>query len=334
MKQLAIAVGLLVGLGSCSDNPWVKNQNHGNALGTTFAITYISDRELDFQKQIDSTFQAVNHSMSTYIPDSDISKINDGDSTIQVDYMFQEVFAISDMVHEASRGYFDPTVGVLADAWGFGPGTQLKLDSLKVDSLLEYVGWEKVRLNPDHTIAKADPEIRFDFNAVAKGYAVDRIGAFLDSRGIKNYLVELGGEILAKGSNPISGNPWTVGIDDPQADQGRELKKIILLEDKAMATSGNYRKYRVDQETGKKYVHSIDPKTGYTKDSNVLAVSVLANTCALADAFATSFMVMDLEDSMKVLEEHGELEAYIIYLDPKGTTLEFMTPGFKARVRE
>lgn len=333
MKHITVLIGLLVCMGSCSE-PLVRNRNHGNALGTTFTITYITEGELDFQEQIDSLFHAVNRSMSTYMPDSDISKINGGDSTVVVDAMFQEVFAISEGVHQASRGYFDPTVGVLADAWGFGPGEGLELDSLKVDSLLDYVGWEKVRLNRDHTVSKAHPAIRFDFNAVAKGYTVDRIGAFLDSRGIDHYLVELGGEILAKGGNPISGKPWTVGIDDPQAEEGRELKKIILLEDWAMATSGNYRKFRLDPQTGEKYVHTIDPKTGYTKNSKVLAVSVLAKTCALADAYATAFMAMDLEGSMEVIKEHGELDAYIIHLDEQGTAQEYMTPGFAARVRK
>lgn len=332
MKQMTIVFGLLLCLG-CAQNAWVKNQNYGNALGTTFAITYMADRKLDFQKDIDSLFHAVNRSLSTYMEDSDISKVNAGDTALVVDAMFREVFAISDGVYTATKGHFDPTVGILADAWGFGPGEPLVLDSLKVDSLLQYVGWDKVELKADHTIAKAHPAICFDFNAVAKGYTVDRLGVLLDSKGIDNYLVELGGEVLAKGNNPISGNPWTVGIDDPQAEVGRELKQIVLLEDRAMATSGNYRKFRLDPETGQKYVHTIDPLTGYTKNSKVLAVSVLANTCALADAYATAFMAMDMEESKKVLEEHGELEAYFIYLDSKGSTQEFLTEGFRATIK-
>lgn len=316
----------------CTKGQWTKNQNWGNALGTTYSIIYISDGELDYQQEIDSVFQAINQSMSTYIPTSDISKINAGDSTIVVDEMFREVFDISNKVHKASNGYFDPTVGVLADAWGFGPGKQIALDSLRVDSLLAYVGWDKVAINKDNTIFKAHPAIRFDFNAVAKGYAIDRLGAMLAAKGIKNYLVEVGGEVLAKGTNLVSEKQWTVGIDDPQVEEGRQLKQIVSLKDRAMASSGNYRKFRVDPETGKKYVHTINPKTGYTKSSNVLATSVVANTCALADAFATTFMAMDLEESKKVLAEHEELEAYIIYLDDEGNTEEFMTSGFKSLV--
>lgn len=334
MMKKVIFLGVALLFLGCGKGKWTKNQNWGNALGTTYSIIYITDGELDYQQEIDSVFQAVNHSMSTYIPDSDISKINEGDSTIVVDDMFREVFDISSKVYSASRGYFDPTIGVLANAWGFGPGEQLELDSLKVDSLLGYVGWDKVRLNDDHTISKAHPAIRFDFNAVAKGYAIDRLGAMLDAKGIQNYLVEVGGEVLAKGTNLISGKQWTVGIDDPQVETGRQLKLIVLLEDKAMASSGNYRKFRVDPETGKKYVHTINPKTGYTKNSNVLATSVVANTCAIADAFATTFMAMDLEDSKQVLQDHTELEAYIIYLDDDGETKEFMTDGFKAFVKQ
>ncbi|MCB0371830.1 MAG: FAD:protein FMN transferase [Muricauda sp.] len=333
MKKVLLfaCVGLFLG---CGPKNWVKNQNWGNALGTTYSIIYISDEELDFQQEIDSVFQVLNQSMSTYIPTSDISKINEGDSTIVVDDMFREVFDVSTKVHKASNGYFDPTVGVLANAWGFGPGEQLELDSLRVDSLLGYVGWDKVKMNSDNTISRTSPSIRFDFNAVAKGYAIDRLGALLDEKGIKNYLVEVGGEVLAKGTNMVSGKEWTVGIDDPQIETGRQLKRIVTLKDRAMASSGNYRKFRVDPDTGEKYVHTIDPKTGYTKNSSVLATSVVAKTCAVADAFATAFMAMDLEDSKEILQDHEELEAYIIYLDEEGKTQEFFTDGFTALVKQ
>ncbi len=334
MRNTVYLFGLMVFLFSCRTNETVKNQTRGNALGTTYSIIFIADKELDYQQEIDSVFRVLNQSMSTYIPDSDISKINQGDSTIQVDKMFKEVFEISSKVHNASNGYFDPTVGVLANAWGFGPGDQLELDSLRVDSLLGYVGWGKVQLNGDNTITKSHPSIRFDFNAVAKGYAIDRLGAMLDEKGIKNYLVEVGGEVLARGKNLDSGKQWSVGIDDPQVENGRQLKQIVALKDVAMASSGNYRKFRVDPETGEKYVHTINPKTGFTKNSNVLATSVVAKTCAVADAFATSFMAMDLEDSKAVLENHDELEAYIIYLDRNGETQEFFTPGFEALVKK
>ncbi len=331
MKKYVVLLFILVS--GCAQQPeWVRNQNVGNALGTTYSIIYLSDREMDVQQEIDSVFRVVNQSMSTYIPDSDISKINSGDSTIVVDDMFREVFSLSKVVYEASNGYFDPTVGVLVNAWGFGPGKQITLDSTKIDSLLQYVGFDKVRLTAGGKIVKRRPEIFFDFNAIAKGYAIDRLGKLLEGKNMENYLVEVGGEVLAKGENLISKKPWTVGIDDPQVENGRQLKQIITLKDGALASSGNYRKFRVDPDTGEKYVHTINPKTGYTQNSKVLATSVIAKDCATADAYATAFMAMDLEDSKAVLSKIEVLEAYIIYLDETGVTREFMTPGFTTSI--
>ncbi len=322
--------GILVLFVGCANNGTIiKNQTIGNALGTTYSIIYLSTEEMDFQKEIDSVFNVVNQSMSTYIPNSDISKINRGDTSIVVDHMFKEVFELSRKVHQESMGYFDPTVGALVNAWGFGPGKQVVLDSSKVDSILQYVGFDKVNLTPSGTIQKSFPEIYFDFNAIAKGYAIDRLGAMLDDKGIDNYLVEVGGEVLTKGENTKSNKEWTVGIDDPQVEFGRQLKKVISLKNRALASSGNYRKFRIDSITGEKYVHTIDPKTGFTKNSKVLAASVIAENCAIADAYATTFMAMDLENSKKLIDELGTIEVYIIYLDDEGTTQEFMTAGFQ-----
>ena len=304
----------------------------GGALGTSYSITYLTERELDIQSEIDSVFEVINHSMSTYIPDSDISKINNGDATVRVDQMFREVFELSQEVHDNTNGYFDPTVGALVNAWGFGPGDIVKMDSSKVDSILQFVGLDKVRLNSDGTIAKKDPRIFMDFNAIAKGYAIDRLAILLDQKDIGNYLIEVGGEIISKGENKIKNKSWIVGIDDPQIEEGRRLKLTLQLADKAMASSGNYRKFRVDSITGQKYVHTIDPKTGYTRDSQILAVSVIANSCAKADAYATAMMAMELPESKKVLNQQEELDAYIIYLEKDGEVAEFMTPGFKKLV--
>ena len=277
----------------CNPGPdsYVKNMSFGGALGTSYSITYLTERELDIQSEIDSVFEVINHSMSTYIPDSDISKINNGDATVRVDQMFREVFELSQEVHDNTNGYFDPTVGALVNAWGFGPGDIVKMDSSKVDSILQFVGLDKVRLNSDGTIAKKDPRIFMDFNAIAKGYAIDRLAILLDQKDIGNYLIEVGGEIISKGENKIKNKSWIVGIDDPQIEEGRRLKLTLQLADKAMASSGNYRKFRVDSITGQKYVHTIDPKTGYTRDSQILAVSVIANSCAKADAYATAMTV-------------------------------------------
>ncbi len=311
-----------------------KNQNTGGALGTSYSITYLSDKQLDFQKEIDSVFDTVNRSLSTYIPNSDISKINRGDSTLVVDAMFRDVFELSKEIYEKTEGYFDPTVGVLVDAWGFGPGEQMELDSVRIDSLLHFVGLDKVTLTDKNTIVKSNPDIHLDFNAIAKGYTIDRLARLMDQKNIKDYLLEVGGEVVAKGLNTIKEKQWVVGIDDPQMGETRKLKILINLKDRALASSGNYRKFRTDPITGKKYVHTIDPKTGFTKNANTLGVTTLANTCAKADAYATAFMAMDLDEAIKLLTSQRELEAYIVYLDEKGEPQEFMTEGFKQMITE
>ncbi len=333
-KGVLLGCSLLICMISCGDqtNSWVKNTNTGGALGTSYSIIYLAKDSLNFQRGIDSVFYAVNASMSTYLPDSDITKINKGDSTVIVDHMFEEVFTIAKEVYAVTDGYFDPTVGVLVNAWGFGPGAAAEMDSSSVKKLLKYVGFNKVNLTADRRIQKDFSEIQLDFNAIAKGYAIDRLAAYLDSEEIENYLVEVGGEIVTKGENRSKGKKWVVGVDDPQVELGRRLKITLTLKDQALASSGNYRKFRIDSLTGKKYVHTIDPKSGFTKNSNVLAVSVIAENCATADAYATAFMAMDLDESKGILNNTTSLEGYVIYLDESGAVQEFMTPGFKEQV--
>ena len=330
MKYICLFSILFVLFACNPSNPEiVKNQNVGGALGTSYSLIYLSDKSLNFQKEIDSVFDQVNRSLSTYIPDSDISKINRGDSTVVVDNLFRYVFNLSKEVYKKTNGCFDPTVGVLVDAWGFGPGVAIKLDSTKVDSLLNYVGFDKVTLTEKHTIKKSNPNIHFDFNAIAKGYAIDQLALLMDQKNIQDYLLEVGGEVVSKGLNRVKNKQWVVGIDDPQMEGQRELKILINLKDRALASSGNYRKFRIDSLTGKKYVHTINPKTGYTRNANTLGVTILAESCGKADAYATAFMAMDLDEALKLLTAQRELDAYIIYLDEQGETQEFMTEGFK-----
>ncbi|WP_158975755.1 FAD:protein FMN transferase [Cellulophaga sp. L1A9] len=313
---------------SCED-VIVENRQSGSALGTTYSILFYDTMERNFEKEVDSVFTAINQSMSTYIPDSDISKINAGDSTIVVDGMFQDVFNLSKDINARTEGYFDPTVGVLVNSWGFGPGKQIELDSTRVDSLLHFVGFGKVRLNDDNTISKMNPNIVFDFNAVAKGYAVDRLGVLLEAKGISNYLIEVGGELVAKGKNKIKNKDFVVGIDDPQAnDRSKPIAKIKLV-NKGLASSGNYRHFREDPMSGVKYVHTVDPITGYTKNSNVLGVTILGKSCAEADAYATAFMAMDLEKSTSLILDKEGFEALIVYIDGNGAVKQFVTKGFE-----
>lgn len=330
MKKCIFILSVVIGLFySCSEGDKYRKDYVGGALGTSYNIVAISSDEMDIQKDIDSVFAAINHSLSTYIPESDISKINNGDSTIVVDKMFQEVFNLSKNIYTETSGFFDPTVGTLVNAWGFGPERQISMDSTKVDSLLNYVGFDKVILNSKNEVIKTNQNIYIDFNAIAKGYSIDRLAAMLNTKGVNNYLIEVGGELVAKGKNLIKGKSWVVGIDDPEMLVERKTKILINLNDRALASSGNYRKYRIDETTGKKYVHTVNPKTGYTQISNTLAVTILANNCATADAYATAFMAMDLDKAFKLINENKSLEAYIIYSDESGKTQEFLTKGFK-----
>ncbi|MEP2278724.1 FAD:protein FMN transferase [Maribacter sp.] len=334
MRRYIIVMFLAIGLfQSCKENSnGVRNENAGGALGTSYSIISITPDKMDLQQDIDSVFAVINHSLSTYIPESDISRINNGDSTVIVDKMFKEVFDLSKTIHQETNGFFDPTVGTLVNAWGFGPEQKISMDSLKIDSLLNFVGLDKITLDDNNHLIKTNPNIYLDFNAIAKGYSIDRLAAMLDAKGIDNYLIEVGGELVAKGKNTIKNKSWVVGIDDPQMQVNRSSKILINLNDRALASSGNYRKFRIDEETGKKFVHTVNPKTGFTQLSNTLAVTILADNCATADAYATAFMAMDIDEAFRLISKNKRLEAYIIYLDENGNTREYLTQGFKTLV--
>lgn len=315
----------------------IHQKDQGTALGTTYTIIYeVPNDTVSYHENILEVFDVVNASMSTYIPESDISRINKGDTTVIVDAYFKEVFSRSQEVWQQTDGVFDPTVGALVNAWGFGPGKAVEhLDSTRVDSILEFTGLDKITIGNNGRVVKSHPRVYLDFNALAKGYCVDLVGRMLEARGVENYLVEIGGEILVKGVNTVKEKPWVVAVDNPfQSEGNRTLIAKITLSDGAMATSGNYRKYRIDEATGEKYVHTIDPRTGYPFKSKVLSASVLAPTCMEADAYATAFMGMSLTDIRKTLDGMKHLEGYIISLDDEGDLQEYKTPGFKERFIE
>lgn len=293
----------------------------GNVFGTTFTIIYY-DVKKNFEDEIDQLFTEVNKSLSTYIPTSDISRINKGEKGVSVDDYFKEVFSKSNRIFKETEGYFDPTVGNLVNAWGFGPESQLNdLDAAKVKTLMQFVGFDKVKIE-SNTVVKQFPETYFDFNSIAKGYGIDVIGRFLESKKIKNYLVEIGGEIRVRGSKP-DGKQWTVQIEDPNTDGSRSAFTFLELKNKSMASSGNYRKFRI-AENGEKYVHTINPKTGYATESNLLSASVIAALdCADVDAYATAFMAMGLERTKAFLQTKPELKVVLIYANEKGELEEY-----------
>lgn len=301
----------------------------GQAFGTAFHITYYDADQRDLTKQVDSFFYLINKSLSTYIPTSDISKINKGDTSIFVDTYFKEVFQKSKKVYNETDGIFDPTIDVLVNAWGFGPQTPLvRPDSLKIKELLTLVGFDKVQLT-NGKIIKTNNSIYLGFNAIAKGYAVDVVARFLESKNIMNYLVEIGGEIRARGDNQTRQAPWKMGIEEPNFDGSRSLKKIIELKDEAIATSGNYRKFKIDSISGKKYAHILNTKTGYPSQNSLLSVSVIAKLdCADVDAYATALMAMPLDDAKQFLAKHQELKGFLIYSNNDGNVETFTTSNF------
>ncbi len=307
----------------------------GRALGTTYQVKYFASQDLKVKEDLDSIFEVINTSMSTYQTDSDISKINRGDSTVQVDEHFQQVFKISKQIYEESDGYFDPTVGNLVNAYGFGPEVApVKLKDEVLDSLTMLVGFDKLRLDNKNRVIKDKPKIYIDFNAIAKGYTIDVIADYLDKSSVENYLIELGGELVAKGKNIEKNSDWIVAIDDPGQEQGeRTLQTILVLKDKAMATSGNYRKFRVDS-TGKRFVHTINPKSGKAETSSLLSTSVLAKNCTLADGYATAFMALGYEKSRKMLEQLDGVEVYFIYSSGDKEVKVFASEGFKEALRD
>ena len=229
-----------------------------------------------------------------------------------VDNHFINVFNTSKTIYKETKGVFDPTIGKLVNAWNFGSEqNKTQLDSLKIDSLMRYVGLEKISIS-GHKIIKQSPKPYLDFNAIAKGYAVDVIGEFLESKTIENYLINIGGELRGKGVNIEKESGWTVGIENPNFDGTQSYDQIFILKDKSMATSGTYRKFKID-ENGNRYAHIINAKTGYPTKTNILSVSILANTCAEADGYATAFQAMGVEPVKQFLKKHPELKAYLIF---------------------
>lgn len=328
---LLLAVIILTG---CEDQKEKAEVLTGEAFGTTYQVKYFSGTDLDSEKALDSIFEVINQSMSTYRETSDISRINRGEENVQVDENFKEVFNYSRQIHEVSDGYFDPTVGNLVNMYGFGPEEQLKEpDSVSLDSLTRLVGFEKVNLQ-NKILVKEQPGIYLDFNAIAKGYAIDIIGRYLENRNVENFLIELGGELLAKGENLDKNAPWIVAIDDPGQTSGkRTFQTVLALENRAMATSGNYRKFRTDS-LGKSYVHTINPKTGKAEKSNLLSASVLAENCTLADGYATAFMALGYEKSLEILPRLEDVDVYFIYAEEGEEFGIYASEGFKEALRE
>jgi thiamine biosynthesis lipoprotein len=305
----------------------------GFTQGTTYHITYESKSGEDLKTSIDSILADFDRSLSTYLPASLISRFNKNEPGLHANKKFTDVFIKSYEVFKKTDGAFDITVAPIVNALGFGTTDTLNVDSTMIDSLLQYIGMEKVKLQGD-TLVKTDSHVTLDVNALAQGYSVDVVVNYLENRKIKNFMVEIGGEVSAQGRNE-QGDYWRIGIDKPVDGNyipGTELQSIVKLNDRSLATSGNYRKFY--EKNGIKYVHTINPKTGYPVISNLLSATVVARDCMTADAYATAFMVMGTDRSIGFLNENRFLDAYLIYSDENGNFKVYCTKGLKRYIQE
>ena len=299
---------LFITVYSCTNNSFKKTSISGYVYGTTYSIVYFSDDELQLKVQIDSLFDAIDMSMSTYNPNSLITKINNNQD-IDLDNHFKFVFNVSKKIFNKTNGLFDPSIGPLVNSLNFGP----KTNHLPIDKLKTLVGLDKFNIIDNKLIRPFNSFI--DFNAIAKGYSVDVISRFLSINNITNYLVEVGGEIRSSGMNLDGNKNWRVGLDTPRFDGlQRDLYKIFNLKDKSMATSGVYRKFKIDS-SGNKYAHIIDPKTGYSSTSNILSVTVISEDCIEADAYATALQLMSVDEITRLAKENSAISIFIIYND-------------------
>ncbi|MCH7413009.1 FAD:protein FMN transferase [Belliella sp. R4-6] len=297
----------------------------GNTMGTTYRIVYLDAESRDFKAGIDSILLDFNQSLSTYISDSELSSFNKTDTLLFETTYFPEILRVSKKVFEQTNGAFDPTVGRIVNLWGFGPGGPQLKDSVNIDAMLNLVNFSAIQFD-EKKVWKMKPDMYLDFSAIAKGYGVDVVADYLTEQGVQNMLVEIGGELVAKGVND-EGELWKVGINRPEADSNpNELYSIVALKNQGMATSGNYRNfYDLD---GKKISHTIDPKTGRPVRHGLLSATVLAENCMYADAIATALMVMGTDKAIE-LQKNSDFEVFLIYSDEEGKTLSYASEGLK-----
>lgn len=302
--------------------------NEGEAQGTTYSITYLQPQDVDLQDKIEKRLHEFDLSLSTYNPNSIISRINRNDTTVRTDLLFETMFNAAQEASERTNGALDITVGPLVKAWGFAFGNKNHSKLPNVSDFLPYVGYKKVRIK-DHRLIKDDPRILIDANSIAQGYSSDVIAKLLEDNSCKNYMIEIGGEIVCKGMNP-KGQKWRIGIDkaiDDSTSTTNEIQTILSLTDCAVTTAGGYRKFYV--KDGKKYSHVINPHTGYPVDNNLLSVTVIAPKGIMADAYDTPFMVLGVDSCLKVCKSIPGLECYLIYIDKNGKNQVIYTEGFK-----
>lgn len=332
MKKCLFSILIIFFVSACnsSSDKLREVSFQGQAQGTYYMVKYYDVEGRNFQSDINKLLKEFDQSLSLWVPASVISEVNKNEA-VKLDKYFKDSYELSLRIARETNGAFDFTLGPLIEAWGFGFREKIKLTREKVDSIRDFVGYEKVEIKDDY-LFKADERMEINFNAIAQGYSVDLIGTFLDEKGVENYLIDVGGEILTKGLKPGK-KKWAVGIQIPTEDEhgAIESQVVIELSNKALVTSGSYRKYY--EENGKRYSHIIDPKTGFPVIHNLLSVTVLANSCAEADGYSTAFMIMGLEKAKAFVNKRNDLEAYFIY-DEDGFMKSEYTSGMAELIKK
>jgi FAD:protein FMN transferase len=321
-KFLFVAFLFLIAFSGCRESKPYQINIRGEVFGTHYKISYFCYNMEIYEQEIEDIFEEFNESLSYYRLNSLKSKINRNETDLVDDYI-RVVFLRSQEISAVTDGAFDATVAPLVNAWGFGFKNMGEVTPKLIDSLREFTGYQKVQLSGDRII-KDDPRVQLDFNAIAKGYGADVVGAFLESKGITSYMVEIGGDLVVKGTKP-DGSGWRIALESPaeRADAPQQWEYYVEITDMAVATSGNYRQYY--EVNGQRYSHTIDPFTGYPVTHNLLSVSVFASDAMTADAYATAFMVMGLEKAKLFLEENKDLQAYFIFSNDDGTYSSYAT---------
>ena len=321
-----LVIGTVIIVSRQQSTPY--QHDRGMVFGTVYHITYQSSKSL--QKDIEAELAKVDASLSPFNERSIITAVNENRDTV-VNKMFSDVFALAMKISDSTNGAFDITVAPLVNAWGFGFKGGAMPTRHQVDSLKALVGYHKVSLT-NGRVSKTDPRIMLDCSSIAKGYGCDVVAKFLSAKGIDNYMVEIGGEIVTRGISEKR-LPWKIGVTKPTDDSlnvNQEIQTIINVTDKAMATSGNYRNFYY--KNGRKYAHTIDPSTGYPVQHNILSSTVIADDCATADAYATAFMVMGLDKAKAILSRYPELMAYFILASDDGTNKVWFSPSMKDKI--
>ena len=329
-RLVAIFLVLIVYNPVMSQQLQVQHSN-GYAQGTTYSIDYVDNQNRKFDDAFIQLLSDFDQIFSAYKSTSIISRINRNEDTVKVDSLFEHCFNRSMTISKESNGDFDITVAPLVNAWGFGPKQRMEMDSAIVDSLFHCIGYKDVSI-VNHQVIKKNPRITLDFDAIAQGYSTDLVSQFLRTKGVNDFLVNIGGEVYASGTNAY-GNKWRVQVEMPyenSSDSLNPIKCTLEVKNLAVSTSGNYRNFYI--ENGKRYSHEINPHTGYPARSNLLSSTIIARDCESADGYATATMVMGLDASIQFLKKHPELDAILLFSKPDGTIDSYQTKAIDGMI--